>query len=744
MAREPLRYFIELGASRYEVKTVSGEEGLSRTSRFELTFHVADDDPLDPDALISNPATLSLERGPLPARSLALYVTEVRRGATRKIRGKAGGALIKLVLEPRLAMLRKRSDIRVFRDKTAPTIVKEVLSAMGVGVSLRLRDSYEERPYCVQFRESDFDFAARLLEDDGIFFACMDDGSVVLGDHPSSYDDRVAELPFRAGSGLDQNEDSVYGIGQRGTMTAGKVSLRDFNHEHPSLNMDVSADGPTEGGAEWYDYPGEYEVPAQGQVKAQKRADALACVHRRVIAQSFCAELRPVARFLLLDAPMGVREGGYVVTRVTHSWSRTEGGFAVEIESLSESTTFRPEVKTPVPTEPNPLTGFTTGPAGADIHTDTWGRVKVWFPWDRLQARKGDANVSHWVPILQDNTGRSSAIMRTDWEVVCQFMEGDPDRPVIVGRVFNGFEPHFTVLPENKMRTALRSQTSPRSEPGANYIQFDDKAGFESIMIGTPRDQNIVIANDKNEQTDEVDGSVIDGDEKIHVANDMKLAVKALYAPTCQGNQTVHIGGDNTVEVGNAMLENTTKDNKLTIGGNHSRKAKLSENTHVSKDHEESITGDVTEQSKGSNISGVGTDSKLLVKGSHTERCKKTKTESSGTVRKEEIGGNLVETAGKEIATRVEDKRRLRVSKDVTVKAEANLLLAGAERMRGKANHIGLSGECELTIKVGNTQIKMEGGTIQLVAEDDIEFKMSGANQLRVPKARQDFPRGAE
>jgi type VI secretion system secreted protein VgrG len=741
MAREPLRYFIHFGSSTYELKTVKGVEGLSLTSRYEVTFHVPDTDPLDPDALISNPAELSLERTPALHRRLALYVTEVRRSATRSVKGRAGGALFKLTLEPRLAMLRKRSDIRVFRNKSAETIVSEVLTGMGVPVQLRLRDAYKVRPYCVQFRESDYDFAARLLEDEGIFYVCADDGSVILGDHTSAYDDRVAVLPFRADSGLDQNEDSVYAVGQRGTMTAGKISLRDFNHEHPSMNMDVSADGPTEGGAEWYDYPGEYEEPGEGQIKAKKRADALTCIHQRVVAKSFCAELRPVARFELQEAPMGVRNGGYVVTRVNHEWSRVDAGFSVEIECLRELTTYRPPVITPAPTEPNPLTGFTTGPANADIHTDKWGQVKVWFPWDRRQARKGDADVSHWVPTLQDNTGRSSGIMRTDWEVVCQFMEGDPDRPVVVGRVFNGFEQHFATLPENKMRTALRSQTSPRTESGSNYIQFDDKAGYEFVAIGACRDQNIVVATDKHEQTNEVDGGIIDGNETIKISNNMTLAVKSNYSPTCQGSQQVQIGGNCTIEVGKAMADNTTGNHKLKIGGNHERKVKLSENTQVSKDHTEEITGDVTEQSKGSNMTGVGTESKLIVKGSHTERSKNTKSESSGTERIETIGGNVLETAGKEIATRVEDKRRLNVTKNVEVKAQGNLLLAGAENMKGSADKIGMNGGCSLTIKVGDTQIKMESGVIELIAEDNIEFTMCGGNQLRVGQARQDPPR---
>ena len=242
-SKQPLRYLLDVAGRTYEVKTIKGEEALSRPSRFELTFHVDDTDPLDTEAVISGPATLHLDREGA-VRSIALWVTNAERAATRKIRGRAGGALVELVVESRLAMLRERTDIRVFRNKTAPAIVTEVLTAMGVNVEQRLRDSYVVRPYCVEFRESDFHFASRLLEDEGIFYFVADDGTVVLGDHPSSYDDKVAVLPFRHGAGLDQNVDSVHGIGQRGSMTAGKITLRDFNPDTPTwLRCGTAASG---------------------------------------------------------------------------------------------------------------------------------------------------------------------------------------------------------------------------------------------------------------------------------------------------------------------------------------------------------------------------------------------------------------------------------------------------------------------------------------------------------------------
>lgn len=736
MATEPLRYFVEVGGSEYEALTVKGTEGISLTARFEVTFHVPPNDGLDPNQIISGEAKLVLRKDTVE-RSIALWVTKAMRGATRKLRGGTyGGGEVKLVLEPRLAMLRARQDIRVFQNKTAPEIAQEVLSAMGVTVEQRLRETYVKRLYCVQFRESDYDFAARLLEDEGIHCFVNDEGVAVFGDHPTSYDESVASLPFRHGAGLDQNEDSVTAVGVRGVMTAGKVSLRDWNRAHPSMNMDVEAPGPTENGAEWYDYPGEYLEPGEGAIKAKKRAEALACVHSRTIGRSFCAALRPGARFQLREAPMGVQEGGYVLTRVFHDWRRDMTGFAVDFEALRESVTYRPEVTTYVPVEPNPLTGFTTGPSGADIHTNESGDVKVWFPWDRLQPK--DDKCSDWFPILQDNTGKSVGIMRTRWEVLCTFLEGDPDRPVITGRVYNAEDPHYTPLPANKSRTSLRSLVSPRTVEGSNFIQFEDKAGFEAIMISANRDQNVVIGNDKNEQVDMGETLLIRGNEKIKIGNEQRIAVTKDLVSEIQANQTKRVGANRSVDAGKAQEETITQNHTLNIGGAHTRTAGSSDMTQVNKSLKETVGGVIMETSLKTNGTGVGEIGVLLVGGAHVELAQKSKVEVTGKeARYEVVVGNVMEDAGKELATRVEKKRTLKIVGSMKVDAKKNLLVAGAEKLKTKSATLALNAAKSLTIKVGENQIKLANGTIAISAENGINLEFSATNNQKSTTADQ-------
>lgn len=724
---EPLRYFIEVGGQTYEVKTVRGEEALSQTYRFELTWHVEPTDGLDPDAVVGSDAALLLMQDS-EQRRIQGVVTRVKRMATRE--KNAGAGKVTLVLEPRLATARFRVDIRVFRDKTAPEIVAEVIGAHGVSVVQRLAGSYVRRPYCVQMRESDYDFAARLLEDEGIFYILDDEGQMILGDLASAYNAGPGVLAFAHDAGLFGQRDAIFRIGWAGRATAGKVSLRDFNPERPRLNMDVSAKGPTAWGPEWYDYPGEYEVPAQGQAKANLRAEALVCQKRRLAGKSTCPRLATGGLFVLADAPAGVAEGEYVVAKLTHAWDRTSSSFSLTFEALTSDTVYRPPVETYVPVLPNPHTGFVTGPPGADIHPDQWGRVKVHFPWDRLQPK--DDTCSHWIPVLQDNTGRSSAMPRTGWEVLCQYLEGDPDRPVILGRVFNAADPFPEDLPLRKTRIALQSLTSPRADDGRtgyNLIRFEDLAGEQSIDVHAEKDQNIVVANNQDENIGATQQRIVKGHEKVSIGSDETIDVTADSAQKVNANQSVSIGGNRAANVTGSHTDTVQKNHSITIGGNHVRSMRVDDNVAVKLNLTEDIGGLVFEQTGKANKLSGGVTSTLIAGGSIIEVAKANKAESTLQNREEKVGGVLFAATEEKITSRAEVSREATVTGSYTALALKEILLAGIDKLRIQATDITLQAP-SITLKVEETELHMKDGTIDMKAPKEITIDTQQANDL--------------
>jgi len=731
---DPVLYYIELGGTTYRVTTVKGDEALSQTYRFDITLHVDPTDALDPDALIGSDAALLLSRKS-SERRIQGVVTDIKRAATR--RKNAGTGQVTLILEPRLATAKHRVDIRVFRDKSAPEIVAEVIGAHGVSVVQKLVGSYVKRPYCVQMRESDLNFAARLLEDEGIFYVVDDQGRMVLGDFSSAYVDGPGVLPFRHDSGLHDQRDAIYEIGWSGQATPGKVSLRDFNPERPRLKMDVSAKGPTSWGPEWYDYPGEFELPAQGQAKADLRAEALACLKNRLSGRSTAAGMMTGSLFVLTDAPSGVEDGEYVITKIEHAWDRTKSAFSLGFEALKGKTAYRPPVESYVPMLRNPLTGFVTGPAGADIHTDQWGRVKVHFPWDRLQPK--DDTCSHWIPVLQDNTGRSSSMPRTKWEVACHFLEGDPDRPVVIGRTFNAADPFMEELPIRKTRISLQSLSSPRETEGRtgyNMIRFEDLAGAQEIMVHAEKDQNIVVANNQDEWVGAAESRIVKGNEKISVGSDETIFVRNHTTAKVDGNQTFSIGGNRTIDITGSYGDAVEADHTMSIGGSHIRDAQQDDNQAVQQNLTELIGGIVFEQTgKSNNVTG-GKTSLLVSGGSIIEIAKMGKAEGTDKKRDEIIGGLVFSKADEKHNARAEELRWTKVGGSYVVSSVKELLLAGVEKLRVDSTDTTLTGT-EVTLKVGETEIHLKSGRIDMKAPSEITFDARSTNNLAATKSSQ-------
>lgn len=723
----PLTYFIDLGGQSIEVRDVRGVETISRPFRFDVAFAQAEGAAIDPDAVIRTEAVLRLMRGPVELRHIQGVVTSISVGVA-----KARAPEIKLVLEPRLAVARFREDVRIFRKKTAPEIIVEVLDGLGVPTDNRLTGTYERRPYCVEWREKDLDFVHRLMEDEGIFYYFTADDVMVLGDATSAYDDGGPLLSFRGGAGMDRNEDAVVAIGARASVGPSKMSLRDWNPAHPSLNMDVQAATPLPAGPEHYDYPGEYLEPAAGQRKVGLRAEAVMCAAGALKGRSFSAKLVPGLVFGIEGAPNGAFDGKQVVTVVEHAFKRDGDGFSVGFQARSAEVVYRPPVVTEAPRLLNPVTGFVTGAPGDDICTNETGDVKVHFHWDRLQPL--DDECSHWVPVLQDNTGHSIGISRVAWEVLVHHLEGDPDRPVVLGRVYNADDNFPQRLPELKSRSALKSLWSPRDGDGeiqgTNEIQFEDLAGAQRIWVYAERDQNTVVANNKDEHVEADETRIIKRDERVDIRGNQTKVVHASHLPTVEGNQKWKVGGDRKRHtIGNESMT-VEGERKVEIGGSHTRTIGTDDRTNVTGNFTETISGTDTETSENNNLVQAELTSKLKVCGTLTEICKEGKMESTSQKRTETIDGSFNITATGVVATRCSEDRTTRVNASMKADAKEEMVIAGLDKLETHSKTGLFEGATAITFKVGETQIVFKDGTIAMVASDSITISTSSMNDL--------------
>lgn len=723
---DPLVIHVELHGARHLVRRLRGEEAISATAPLEVAFQVPVADPLEPDAVTGDTATVVFARSGIERR-FTRVITACRRGATRATA--RAGVDVELTLVPKLDTLRHRVDLRVFRDKDVPSIVESVLGDLGISTERRLSASYGVRPYTVQWRESDLAFVSRLLESEGIFYFVDDDDRVILGDSSSALDGGQP-LSFKEASGLDAGEDAVFELGEHGRMAPGSFTFRDFDFQRPSLDMDGKSAGAFEGGPEVYVFPGKHGDPAEGAGRASKASRASRAASAGYVGRAHAAGLRPGMSLRIEQTPIDPFDLDVCVTRVRHSFDLTEKGYSVGFDAVPREVVPTPESTTECPIHAGPMIGYVVGPAGADIHTDPWGRVKIHFPWDRLQPK--DDNASDWVPTLQDNTGSSVGIPRIGWEMLVHFDEGDPDHPVILGRVYNPLDDFYAVLPENRMYSALRSMTSPRNPKGPtgeNKILFDDRAGFERIHMWSERDRRVLVAHDKKENTDDYEDRTVHRDERVAVGKDRTVQTGQDHVDNVHRHRTETIGANRTVRVKRTTAEATEGNESLRIGGSHNRRIGNSDRVGVKRIFSEAIGAlDLEASIKDNELSGRWV-SAWTVGGLALEIAKNTISRTTGKLQIDLLG-SLTQKAKAAIQQRIGKSRTVKIGGSLSVEAGDSVTFSGIEELTIEAKSIKLAPKEKLSMTVGSTHWVIAGDKHAIEAPKDVEMRATAKNHL--------------
>jgi type VI secretion system secreted protein VgrG len=480
----------------------------------------------------------------------------------------------------KMALLERCVGSEIFQELDVKEIVTKVLEEHGILAGQqewKLSGSYPKREYCVMYDESALAFVSRLLEEEGIYYHSerADDGEHIVFEDDSSNASPIAgseELPFRQRTGLEIEKDAITSIVERRRVVSGKFSLRDYDFKRPKLDLGAEAESDVDTDLEVYDFPGLYVEPDEGKRLATVRLEAEQAARSTLLVESDCTRVAIGKKLSIVEALHDEINGSYVVTSVVHELGYgggREATYNVTAELIPAAVKFRSPRVTPAPIIDGPQTATVVAPKGSapqEIHTDEHGRCKVKFHWDL--GPDMDDKASCWMRVGQLQTSGSMVLPRIDWEVVVEFLEGNPDRPIVTGRLYNGIYMPPYALPEGKTRTSLRSMTTPGGM-GSNEIRFDDKAGSEEIMIRAQYDQTITTANDKittigNNQTRTVK---VDSTVKVGANEEVKITKGAQN--TIGGSQSLSVGGNRSVEV-NAVTGLTVAGNSsTTVGGNH-------------------------------------------------------------------------------------------------------------------------------------------------------------------------------
>jgi len=707
-----------------------GREELGRLSEFEIDLLSAKGD-IDFDKIVGQGVTIKLE---LPQDETRYFHGFVTRLVQRGTHGRyfAYHAMI----YPWLWFLTRTANCRIFQAKTVPDILKEVLeSHTAADVKFELTGHYRTWEYCVQYRETDFNFVSRLMEQEGIYYYfkhAEGRATMVLADSYSAHEalKGYAQIPFITADRImrtDQERITEWQLTRE--IQPGAYVLKDFDFKKPSTDLKVNYKVKRKherAAYEVFDFPGEYLEIADGDHYVQARLEELQVDFELGHGTSNARGLSVGRLFKLTGQPRQDQNAEYLVVKTELDIEGGEyeamgdagaGTFNCRFTAMKSSEAFRPARITPKPIVQGPQTAIVVGPSGDEIHTDKYGRVKVQFHWDRFG--KSDENSSCWIRVSHPWAGKNwgvIAIPRMGQEVIVDFLDGDPDEPIITGRVYNAEQMPPYDLPGNKTQTGIKSRSSLKGT-GANFneFRFEDKKGSELVTLHAEKDQSISVENDESVSIGHDRTETVGHDESITIGN----------------NRTEKVGVNETISIGSNRKEDVGANETISIGSNRTITVGASESASVALQR----------------THNVGVNETISVGAAQEVNVGAAQTITVGAVQAISVGANQSTNVGGNQSTSVSGDRSINVSgnQSTSVSGNGSASISGDEALSvsggrttsvGKddgltvTNNLTIQAGDSVTITTGDASISMKkDGTITIKGKD---ITVSGSGKISV------------
>jgi type VI secretion system secreted protein VgrG len=607
-ATTPLLLTTPLGTDKLLLQTFQGEERMSSLFHYSLGM-VSTDNALDFTQIVGKSVTVST--------SLVTGETEYFNGIVGRFIQAGQDArytTYRADVHPWLWLLTMNSDCRIYQNKTAPDIIKSVFSDAGFSGSVKdsLTGTYNAREYCVQYMESNFHFVTRLMEEEGIFYFFEHTASshtLVLADDSSAHADILGTSTIHMAPSDKEwtDETAVFNCSWEQQVTVGQYQADDYNFETPSTDL-LSKTSSQDTSRSIYEYPGRYMVKGDGDTITALMLAAYETPAKVLRGASACRAFRAGAKFTLSDHTRSDVNAAYYLKWVSFRADQTST-YNNSFEALPSAVVYRHSRTAPKSRIYGSQTATVVGKSGEEIWTDKYGRIKVKFHWDQAPAQ--DETASCWIRVAQGWGGKSWGaifIPRIGMEVIVSFLEGDPDRPIVTGCVYNATQTVPYTLPDDQTKSTVKSNSS-KGGGGFNEFRFEDKAGSEEIFMQAQKDLNITVLNNRTETiTNARTTTVSKADDTLTVD---------------KGNRTINVNtGNETHQVKGTRA--------LTITGNE---------THTNKaDFEQDVTGNFTLKVSG-NLS-------IKVSGTVAIEAGTSFTNKAGTTLENNAGTGLTNKAG--------------------------------------------------------------------------------------------------
>ncbi|WP_419696491.1 type VI secretion system Vgr family protein [Mesorhizobium muleiense] len=748
-----------VGADLLTFTHLVGRDEISRCLAYTVGF-VSSSPEIDPLKMLGG--AVSIEGESDPKRWFSGLVSEFR---LTRIEDRL--AYYEAVIRPWLWFLGNTTDCRIFQNMSVIEIVEEVFSKYSTAkFEKRLQGSYPPREYCVQYDESDLDFVQRLLEHEGIlYFFEHDEGkhTLVLADAMNKLKPAPGyeKVPYHfEGQGSRRDVEYITEWIPGSSVRPGAYVHTDYDFEKPGADLMAKSAQPFShklAAGENYRQPGAHLDVGRGDSLAAIRREEIQAVHQRIAAVGTVRGLFSGCTFKLDGFPREDQNQEYLV--VSAEYRLFDPGYRALADVESENfkvilgvaptaLAYRPPRVTTRPIMRGPQTATVVGPSGEEIFTDKYARVKVQFHWDRLG--KKDQNSSCFVRVSQTWAGSGWGfiqIPRIGQEVIVDFIEGDPDLPIITGRVYNASQMPPYGLPGSATQSGWKSDSS-KGGGGYNELMFEDKAGSELVNFQAQKDHNLLIKNDRTKLVQHDQSDRIDHDAKHSVGHNLDEDVG--------NNKTVKVGVDQTTNIGNNDTETVGVNRSLTvgsnetigigsnstetIGANHTQTVAIVQTVTVGAARIDSVGASETRSVGGPQANTIGatrsmtvgaaqshsigatdswqiaSDQSVSIGGGHTESIAKDQGST--------VGGGRTASVGKDDSTSVAGAHSLSVGKDSAISVTGNGTITIGKKLVIDAGD-------EILIKTGSAKIMMKkDGTIAIEGKD-ISVKGSGKISIK-------------
>ena len=722
-----------------------GREELGRLSEYHLDL-LSNDGEVDVDAILGKNVTIKLALPDDSTRYFNGYVTRFAQGA---MHGRY--YQYSATVHPWLWFLTRTADCRIFQEMTVPDIIKKVFADHGAAdFKLELTSSYRRWTYCVQYRETDFNFVSRLMEQEGIYYYFRHTeghNTMVLTDSCSKHVpcpgyEELAYIPPESLARPELEHISRWQFSRE--IQPGVYVHKDYDLERPSVDLKTQkalTRGYSPSNYEVFDYPGEYLQKADGEQYASVRIDELGTQFETAQAVTNARGVAVGALFTLDKCPRADQNAEHLVVAANYDlefsdYEALEGSgttYQCSFAAMSTKQQYRPKRTTPKPFVQGPQTAIVVGPAGDQIYTDQFGRVKVQFHWDRLG--KKDENSSCWIRVSHPWAGKgwgAVATPRIGQEVIVDFLEGDPDQPIITGRVYNAeCQPPFG-FPAGAVISGVKSDTHKGS--GFNEMSMDDTAGKERVFIHGQYNMDTVIEHDQTSTIHNCRTDRVDVDDSESIGNNQKWDVGVNRDATIGSNETLTVGANRTKDVGANETVTIGSNRSATVSGSETATVAL-QRTHSVGVNETISVGGAQEITVGGlqaitvgaiQTINVGANQSTSVGAAQSTTVAAARSVKVGAAQSVDVGAAASMKVGADESRNVTGGRTTSIGKDDALSVGKNLTITAADSITIKTGDASITMKKDGTIVIKGKDIGIDGsGKISVKASGNITMKGS-------------------